>query len=48
MKPLDPTAATDVNGGHLSPPLEELPYVEPLPVKEPRIDVDYNPLPLPQ
>jgi hypothetical protein len=46
MKELDPPNATDVNGGLNPRPVEELPCT--LPAKDPRIDVDYNPLPQPQ
>jgi hypothetical protein len=48
MKELDPPSATDVNGGLNPRCFEELPCTDPLPVNDPRIQIDYNPLPLPQ
>lgn len=48
MKEIDPPSATKVNGGLNPREFEDLPYTDPLPVKDPRIQIDYNPLPLPQ
>jgi hypothetical protein len=48
MKEIDQSSATEVNGGLNPRQFEDLPYSEPLPVKGPLIQVDYNPLPLPQ
>jgi hypothetical protein len=48
MKEIDPPSATEVNGGLNPREFEDLPYSDPLPVKDPLIQVDYNPLPLPQ
>jgi hypothetical protein len=42
MKQIETPAADEIHGG-TAPPLQELPLVEPLPVKGPGIEVDYNP-----
>jgi len=47
MKEIDRSTATEVNGGLTPRQYEELPYTEPT-ASDPRIEIDYNPLPKPQ
>ena len=47
MKEIDPLNSTEVNGGLTPRQFEDLPYADPVPFDDPRIQVDYNPLPLP-
>jgi len=48
MKELDKPAATEVNGGLNPREYLDLPYADPTSVKDPRIEIDYNPQTLPQ
>jgi hypothetical protein len=48
MKEIEPPAATEVNGGLTPRQSEDLVYTDPLAVKSPLVEIDYNPQPLPQ
>lgn len=48
MKELEHPAASEVNGGLNPREYLDPPYADPTSVKDPIIEVDYNPLPQPQ
>lgn len=48
MKELEKPAATEVNGGLNPREYLDLPYSDPTSVKDPRIEIDYNPQTPPQ